>query len=136
MTTHTTFETSQLLAENGFPQPTPEFGQMWWGSDEECYPAISIAIRDANIFGNVKFVNQDGLHYFEELSPYVFAPTAFDIFKQESMIHFGLCTATRLGIKGWSVWPYNNDSDLSEAFEFFHENPAEACAEAWLFLNK
>jgi len=96
------FETAKRLHTAGFPQPEARYYQAWY--DENGVLSIIITEEDYQYFNGV-----------------IFAPTATDILM--------LLSSTRFYFdKIWRVhWFRYNTVD-----EFKHEDPAEACALAWL----
>jgi len=124
MTTHTTFETSRLLAEKGFPQPAPEFGQVWYLSGK---PHVCIGHEGGGIYN---FRSQKGMEERTAVNypTYFFAPTATDILDR---IGYGLIGQF---FDGW-IFCVQSPGGLKTSSNA-HENPVEACAEAWLSLNK
>jgi len=80
MTTHTTFETSRLLAENGFPKPEFQFGQAWYTKDvfvRFCLYVGKGTKSPARCF--VERQTGSKLLVFK-IDDAIFAPTASDIF--------------------------------------------------------
>ena len=130
MTTHTTFETSRLLAENGFPQPTPEFGQMWQHEEHGNMTFISANLVGAGIAEPQMFYSfcpENGRprgFFVDEIPKYlVFAPTASDIPLPNCVTHEY----------------YDNEINIFGPENFFlagGANHAEERAKAWLFLSK
>lgn len=74
MTTHTTFETSRLLAETGFPQPTPEFGQVW--VEEDC---TFIIARVGSLHEKRHFLFFGASHQIKIVMPLFFKDSTFAI---------------------------------------------------------
>lgn len=124
----TTSETAKTLAENGFPQPTPEFGQVWYLSGK---PHVCIGHEGGGIYN---FRSQEGMEERTAVNypTYFFAPTATDILEQLP----GWAITKGGSMKVWSVWLPLFEPPESDEMEFHLRNPAEAGAEAWLKLNK
>lgn len=107
-----TFETAKRLAEAGFPQPSPDYGQTWYTHDGSPGSVTSLSKWSDN--GEV------------------FAPAATDILRE--LPGWNLCYDT---VIGWHVW-FDDvaEWDYCEPPFFKHENPAEAAAQAWFYENK
>lgn len=108
-----TFKTAVKLAEAGFPKPTePEFGQLYYSHAFGGDPARLYI---------TKTINRD----WTQWPTTYFAPSATDILAL---------------LDGWWLEKSGNQwccmkiegTDLTTAFTFFHHNPAEAVALAWL----
>jgi len=83
MTTHTTFETSRLLAENGFPQPEFQPGQFWHSRlTKQSYVVSFPEGRHGRDY--VTMFCLGGVEWAEFILPQlgrlVFTPTVSDIF--------------------------------------------------------
>lgn len=117
---HVTAATSRKLKEAGFPQPLPQEGQVWYVGRKQSKTTIrqsenyrGMLIADTYIIGGK----------FSEIAD--FAPTATDILRE-------LGKDFRLSIID-ATWFVEEDKFGSRIFR--HENPAEACAAAWLYKN-
>ena len=119
----TTFETARALKTAGFPQPKPEFGQIWYGPDGVACTFVE----------GLYWVCGDG-DVFDppDLSEMTFAPTAPDILREVGGGDIGLyCFNKAFSViqKGFYDDPYEDYP------EFTDSNPAEACALAWLEMK-
>ena len=124
------FETAKALRDAGFSIPEPNHGQFWY-------------LEYTGELEVITFVGGNGVHRMyipflkgmnscakdAFLNGSVFAPTATDIMKELGR-HFSMS----IDYIGWIV----RHHDLSEhgVGRHVHENPAEACALAWLELKK
>lgn len=102
---YVTYETAVLLKEVGFPQPEPEFGQVWFSAD-----------RSPFVVGGF-----DTPRFYDDL---VFAPTATDIMRALP----GLSMRFHSHLKEWQTRYKKNETRRA------HKEPAEACALAWLYF--
>jgi len=126
------FETAKRLRDAGFPQPEFATGQIWYN----LYAAASfIGRKDCDNRGNTTFFctslrtgTTDEIRLIKDVA--IFAATAADILRE-------LGEAYSLTICG----PFFRVEQM-KADEYFvvaywqDENPAEACAKAWLEKNK
>ena len=105
------FETAKKIKEAGFPQPHPGDFQFWYVEDNKNKWEVTVIVKCGGI--QEAILNVYGSR--------IFAPTATDILM--------LLSSTRFYFdKIWRVhWFRYNTVD-----EFKHEDPAEACALAWL----
>jgi hypothetical protein len=123
------YETAKRLKEAGFPQPVPEVGQVWYNAIG--YPFIIVrnmggvfvccSLRDGNLSNEIKGS--------DILSACSFVPTPTDILRElgfefqgyfAAIVNEFVCLQDGApGVKSWQ-----------------HENPAEACAMAWLYINE
>lgn len=126
-----TFETAKRLAEAGFPQPTPERGQIWLSEVGAEY-LIQAVGQDGSVdysFGNAypflcRHLDADGC---------IFAPTTTDIMRELPEY----AVARHIDYRGQSgeAWFCWDTLDRHETFSH-PTNPAEAAAMAWLHENK
>lgn len=130
-----TFETAIRLKDAGFPQKETAFGQIWYLKDTFVRTCVFVYLTGGESKVR-KFVERDTgialLSYSMEGA--VFAPTATEILKalgQKYVLWFDESPKV-------SQWFCAETGNLpSEAGRpFGNENPAEACAEAWLQLNE
>lgn len=130
-----TFETSRALKEAGFPQPEPEPGQVWWSNDG--YQIIVISRRDNTMFPfdvpqiMYSIGGQILRNPVATMSDrFVFAPTAADI--------LGELPETTLLSRIENDFQCRIMSKDFERCEYARRdgNPAEACAAAYLEINK
>jgi len=109
------FETAKRLKKAGFPQPEiMEFGLAFWVKN---YTDHILALTD---YDNI------GIKMREN---YSFAPSATDILKE-----LGGQADLRFSRNGWTVSIFQNQYH-SDSFNSV-DNPAEACAAAWLAKNE
>jgi len=117
-------ETARKLKEKGFPQPEPEFGQVWY--DEYDQPVIMGECD--SITGLVRGLN-NGVLYGGKASELIdFAPTATDILRQLALAKPDSAFRNYLEFDALS----NLYCATYEMEETCNENPAEAAALAWL----
>jgi hypothetical protein len=122
------FETAKKLKAAGFPQPEFACWQVWYNefgigtflpkkvpiNGEMFFPCYSLGSGDAvNMMRSV----DDGA---------TFAPSAADLLKEKKAVYL---TAMQAG--GWGVFQIETRSMIG----FHYENPAEACAKAYLFFH-
>lgn len=127
MQNHVTPGTARRLRDAGFPQPEFATGQIWYN---QFGSATFIGRKDCDNHGNTTFFCTSLLTgRTEEMRPIkedaIFDPTATDILKD-------------LGL-GYGLYVSESGNafvcrDLSTIWT--DENPAEACAKAWLDRNK
>ena len=123
----TTFETSQRLKAAGFPQPVPEFGQVWYVPEsEEQY----ICIKPANLLDRTfAFMKPNGCGNLFFAKEIVFAPTATDILR-ELGFEYSICYAT------YEFMITKEVKTSNIVFTRNPDNPAEAAALAYLSLHE
>lgn len=127
-----TFEKAVRLKEAGFPQPKPDFGQVWHNPD---FGLFVVGIkwfadnREYRIFypGTGKSVLKSEAMFLK----CAFAPTATDILRE-------LRDGSNIGIMGKRFLCYSPDFEhgIDHPGTPINDNPAEAVAEAWLKLNE
>lgn len=129
MQNHVTPGTARRLRDAGFPQPEYKFGQYWRTEDG----------RHDAFCGSKSWATFEDWVKTKKIS-IVFAPTATDILR-ELGDGYRLCC---LDWRGWIVEKEKYTSFEDQAYEYVaesypitnDENPAEACAKAWLERNK
>ncbi len=125
MTNHVTPETAKKLKEAGFLQPAPEPGQVWY---------------DATGAAHVVGLRMDGRLHFIALSTghirwisegkeagFIYAPTASDILRELGELSALLYENNRFIVGGLNI-----HGEFIGGIPQLTDNPAEACAEAWL----
>lgn len=121
-----TFETAKRLKEAGFPQPEICLNQGWYDQSGKLYRIIkwseSSQSDDLVLIGDW-LGDWDIIGQKEQFL--LFAPTATDI-----MRHLPGYQLTHNG-ETFVMFPPND-----ELRDWEHDNPAEACAEAWLKHKK
>ncbi len=130
-----TFEKAVRLKEAGFPQPKPDFGQVWHNPDFGLFVVGGKWFadnREYKIFypGTGKTVLKSEARFLE----CAFAPTATDILRQ--MPNFFYIRKYKYGTDVFSVFNEKTDDSDIQIAHGVNENPAEAVAEAWLKLNE
>ena len=112
------FETAKRLKEAGFPQPQTFFGQIWHLRYNQRY--VLIGTNEGHI---------------AEHQDRVFAPSATDILNHLRGNYRLSCSNFGWWCDRVEEWP-----DLAHEFRivacYNDENPAEACAAAWLFVHE
>jgi len=137
MTTHTTFETSRLLAENGFPQPEFATGQIWY--NEHGVDTFIGPKKSPTMFYVLSLLTGRKTAFIPVKEGAFFAPTASDILAAiehdftDYEDEYEAIYSVRKYKKTWHL-DQTQDGDTNTLGS--NENPAEACAEAWLFLHK
>jgi hypothetical protein len=131
MTDIVSFETAKRLQEAGFPQPVPEFGQMWYCGNQQLYTRIR---AKPYMDGKRRFYGDNGCMIFERPENMVFAPTATDILPPDCYLCREISYKTASGER-WVVYDWETRR-LVCPVGIETDNPAEACAEAWLELSK
>jgi len=110
--------TARRLKEQGFVQPPPAPGQVWY-KDEKPWLRMPGAYWVELING---FTNSN-----PQFTPDCYAPTAPDILRH---LDSGTYLTRRALTATFEV--YNDWRALEDGTpQYVHENPAEACAEAW-----
>lgn len=128
------YETAVRLKEAGFPQPTPEAGQMWYytrfpdGTAKK--NVLCILAHEYPYQDNLEALPLDGGERIcNPRNTQIYAPTATDILRELNFHHL----RPLFGHK----WAIHNHYELGDSFEICtNENPAEAAAEAWLKINE
>jgi exonuclease III len=122
-----TFETARALKEAGFPQPDPEYLQVWY---EEFNPFVEGWSREdsRHIIGIGRF---EIWHEDFDMSEYYFAPTATDILRE--LPETSLISRIENDFQCRVMSP-----DFRQRCEYARRdtNPAQACAAAYLEINK
>lgn len=121
------FETACKIKELGFPQPKPEFGQMWWYSQPGSGIDPELCVCSYSIREDMAVAERpDGTwDFLNEPDCWTFAPIATDILRE---LWFGFDLKCG-GNKKWVVCERSVD-EINVVSE--HENPAEACASVWM----
>jgi len=112
---------ARRLKEQGFPQPVPEPGQVWYTKSEA--PFVVVQPKGSQIAVGWPYVDYSFSHIDKfDIHSCVYAPTAPDILRE----------------LGWE-WRVGYAEDAKEYFcvhetgryLYYNDNPAEACAEVW-----
>lgn len=129
MKNHTTYETARALKEAGFPQPEPEFGQVWYDNDGYAF----ICLDDGYMVSSPGTVFCPG-----DLGDMFYAATVTDILR-EIELYFQRMPGYSVEISltpliGEFVCRVFEDLpfDGMKPIQCFDVNPAEACASAYL----
>ena len=123
MTDIVSFETAKRLQEAGFPQPVPEFGQMWYCGNQQLYTRIR---AKPYMDGKRRFYGDNGCMIFERPENMVFAPTATDIILPGCVFE-----EDEKGLRIFHNWQDYEDGKVW----IEKKNHAEAKAEAWIQIN-
>lgn len=135
------FETAKALRVAGFPQPSVQIGQVWYNN----LKCMSVVVKyygndfsDGKHFGGCSLVDGSSGNDFSEAdirSACFFAPTATDILRElPNKILFW--KYENIFVCGVQVVGDNDYYTIQFETVYKHENPAEACALAWLEKNK
>lgn len=127
-----TFETAKALREAGFPQPRTKFSQIWYFLESKQHLLIiNGGANPSYVIDGVRLIYRD---HIKDMS-IVYAPTATDILrglpegfvlhKRMGVFHCLIIPKIPVGAESIYGTPFGSDT-----------NPAEACAAAWLDLNK
>lgn len=122
-----TFETAKRLKAAGFPQPVPEFGQVWY--DLQMSPLTICNLRPIGFILPISKTTWFSMSCDEDLVKHLaFAPTATDILN-----HSGerLAIFTPMEGGGFICGKMSGDTTTFE-----HTNPAEAAALAYLAIHE
>lgn len=119
---HVISATAVRLKDAGFPQPVPEFGQIWYDNE----PGPHVLVHHAGRVWEMATNRYAGTVGVDSEGGMVFAPTATDILRELDENHF--LTTLLDGRFCVALFVGSGDS--------IHNNPAEACAAAWLALNE
>ena len=122
------FEAARALTEAGFPQPKLEAGQVWYYNEKGFY----CTVLEAVFAGTHKIaVNAAGVIMRVEPDENYFAPTATDILRE--LPETALLSRIENDFQCRVMSP-----DFRQRCEYARrdQNPAEACASAYLEINK
>ncbi len=119
---NTTYQTALQLQRAGFPQPVPEFGQMWY--DSGGFEALCLGRAERDKYA---FIYDDRQQvFFSYLHRLTYAPTSEDILEQlpnfVRLEKFGGQRSCRI-------------DDDGQPYRAIKETWAEACALAYLKLK-
>lgn len=120
---YTSKQTSVALKNAGFPQPQKSNDGFWYvGSWDYAHP----------ISYQTHTITTRGYFYLSEIDGAVYAPTALEIMEAMPSI-----TTRQITLVKGVQWDVRVISDQYPRITFFsHENPAEALASAYLFINQ
>ncbi len=120
---YVTNETARRLKSAGFPQPESDIFQVWYTRTQTIIQVVHFDNEQ-----NAPVVYSCGSAYYERrpFENLVYAPTATDILRELDENHF--LTTLLDGRFCVALFVGSGDS--------IHNNPAEACAAAWLALNE
>jgi len=121
MKNYVTFETAVKLKAAGFPQPEPEFGQVYFDVDGDRLIGL-----EKNFFFEKGLDAPSWISDNREMRLF-FAPTDADILEGTDLQMWWNVGDKCFWVKAWP----NNKVAI-----FSHKNPAEAAALAWLALNE
>lgn len=109
----------------GFPQPEPEFGQVWY---ERNSVYVLGGVIDGELSGTYSYGQTFKACSFDAITGDIFAPTATDILAEMR--------------DGWRLTRVNQDMFICTEKEALwgddgcKDNPAEAAAIAWLSIHE
>lgn len=130
MKNNTTFETASALKQAGFPQPEPEPGQVWYdGTKTPCIVLETETDEFGDVFVNFWSGYERGCLVSIFLEKMIFAHGPADILR-ELGCHYELSFGD--DFKWWASKDFGARSEKN----YIHDNPAEACALAWLELKR
>ena len=124
-------KTAVKLKEAGFPQPEPDFSQIWYNDDGTAFLVLETFHHPLAYYAWIN--ERGGDRLVIDNSVFIkmyFAPTATDILRLLNGCDLQYWTPNE-GVKG----RFYLDLEYGIAPQFFGENPAEVCAAAWLSLN-
>ena len=126
MIDRTTRETSQLLKDVGFPQPSPGNGQIWY----------LCRFPDGNARHWVEVLGSS-INRIDDPNLLIFAPTAADILKELGK-NFMLNHVVSSDTPAFVVleWAEAGISTIRIMREWIHTNSAEVAAACWLAKNE
>ncbi len=133
------YETAVRLKEAGFPQPKPDFGQVWHNPDFGLF-VVGIKWFADNREYRI-FYPRTGKTVLKSEAMFLkcaFAPTATDILREMPNYYYIRKYKHQTNdIQIFSIFceEQNADDDLSQIAKGVSQNPGEAAAEAWLKLN-
>lgn len=114
------YETAVRLKEAGFPQPEPRFFQAWYNPAGDSVHKIPFIIEPA--FRRM----------IDEYS--IFAPTAEDILRE--LPDFAMYYGEYFDSWESGFFVFDTLRRRPDQYPTHHENPAEACALAWIEFHK
>ena len=129
------FETAVKLKEAGFPQPEFEVGQFWYadtaykGGELEHVPLCVLVEAYSTREKFLRRLTCEKMTGEHGVMPQFFAPTTTDILREIDVKVFIGCDIFHT----WSVFEFR----IGEIEQYLsqHENPAEAAALAWMYLQ-
>jgi hypothetical protein len=128
---------SERLKKGGFPQPQIQIGQVWWSKNFNQYTVIGF-IKEGTAFV-VRFSDALGKHIANsDFTDWTFAPTATDILAEIAANETIYLDEYPPGFslrKFKTMWLLDMTQDGDVNTIGHNENPAEACAEAYLFIS-
>jgi len=123
---HVTPETADRLKAAGFPQPVPEFGQVWYEPKSE---RELICIKPANLVDRTfSFMYPSGTGTLFNAKDIVFAPNATDILRE-----LGEAYSLKFSANEYAIYYFDSDG---RNYENSHANPHELCALEWLKIHE
>lgn len=115
--------TAKQMAELGFPQPEPKFGQMWYDDKGR----ICVFMKLVGDVGNWKLAGAHGLSFQESPKWYIYAPTVADIMRE--LYH----VMTPIVFFENNVWTVGYPAGLGVIEPICNDkDPEEALAKAWI----
>lgn len=139
MKNHVSAETALKLKNAGFPQPTPEAGNAWYDINGKGRPLFVHEVTNSRL--SFVSIGNPGAAITppENFNNVAFAPTATDILRELGSDYcikadnsgFECILGSRIS-RNPQVWAHSSNQSVSFLLRYRHENPAEACAQAWL----
>lgn len=111
------------LLQAGYPQPDPEFGQVWYDPDN----SLVIVMNHSEESGFTRFCGEDGRGYSDKVgySDFVYAPTSDELLKSMPWAYASFDEKQNLFVVGSAELERNPDIQDNE-------NLAEALATVWI----
>lgn len=134
MKNHVSEETAKALRSAGFPQPTMDYGQLWYQGNLSAFVARRVYTSNGIPISILR--DDQGATASGEI---FFAPTATDILQELGNDYcikadnsgFECILGSRIS-RNPQAWAHSSSQSVSFLLRYHHENPAEACAQAWL----
>lgn len=130
-----TFEKAKALEAAGFPQPAPQVGQIWHTRRFGSAYLICRVLNDQVQFTNIQTGSISLAPCLEIVDACVYAPDATDILKELGRLwnlYYDKMPNREMPLARWAV-TYDGVNAYGEVH--YHENPADACADAYLLKN-
>lgn len=131
MSGHVTNETALRLEATGFPRPEIKFGQVWYDKLRDIEGLITSVNPGVAVIFSFTPGGFQSLIWSEFSGRFTFVPTAIDILKELSNVVFSHWFEFAEGEFQIRIF-FQGGGER----QYFHFNPAEACAPAWLETNE
>jgi hypothetical protein len=133
MNDHCAYDTAKRLEQAGFPKPEIQFGQVWYDGLQPGEWGVITGINRGFAFAfNSCLGGYERVFKLDER--FTFAPTATDILKELPGWHILFSNFSLPNGEQKKMWRCACDDERLD--EFYHENPAEATAKAYLAINE